>query len=758
MVSLPGFCLSAVAGILPLLWLAKIPELSTIVLLLAAALCLAPFRLRALRYPVIAVICCCWGLLSAKESLMPFERWTQKPITARVVITGTDGAQNHELQLVRKDKHYLFPPPGVVLRGVYLPEPACAGQKWLMTLRLRPVHGQINEGGFDSQRYALAQHLPLRGRLIKAQRLSEDCSLRARWINAVSGATSSLTWQGIILALGFGERTVMNAEVKNILRNTGTAHLMAISGLHISLAAGVGWLFARVLQFFLPAHLIHFRMPLLASLFTAGVCTWLAGSNPPAVRTFVGLTIWLSLRLSGRQWSGWEVWICCMAGILLYDPLTVLSDSFWLSVLAVAGIIFWYQWMPLPRRVARWRWFYRHLASLTYLQAGITLLLLPLQVFIFHGLSVNALLANLLAVPFVSFVITPLLLMGLIVTSVPWLGVNLWRFVDFLIEQLFIFLKYLPGGWLELDERFQAASFLGWGIVGVYRLSLWRRFPGSTSVLAIVLLVLSSRTFQKKDDRAWEITMLDIGHGLTVVITRHGKALLYDTGNAWPGGDAAQQVIIPWLRWHNLTPETTIISHEHLDHRGGLISLQQAWPQMTVRSPLRWKNHLPCFQGQKWQWQGLDFAVYWPPAEQRSQGNNGSCVVMVSDGRFRLLLTGDMEASAELSMLRRRWGVLRADIVQVPHHGSRTSSSAPLLRAVSGKAALASVSRYNAWRLPSAHIVDRYQKQGYAWYDTAHSGQITIRVNSDKWQIKGFREQIMPRWYHQWFGVTKDNG
>lgn len=754
MVTLPGFCLSAIAGILPLLWLSAIPELTTIILLLVAVLCLAAFRSQALRYPTIAMICGCWGLLAAKESLMPYENWIQKPIAAEVVVTRTDGAKNHELQIVQAANKYFFPPVGVVLRGVYLSESICPGQKWQMTLRLQPVHGQLNEGGFDSQRYALAQHLPLRGRVVEAKQLSEQCSLRARWMHMVNSSTQLLAWRGIILALAFGERMDITLDAKNTLRQTGTAHLMAISGLHITLAAGIGWSLARLFQLLLPAHRIGFRMPLLASLVTAGVYTWLAGCNPPAVRALLGLTIWLSLRLHGRQWSSWEVWICCVAGILLYDPLTVLSDSFWLSVLAVASLIFWYQWMPLPAGLLNRPWYCRYPAGLLHLQIGITLLLMPLQVFIFHGISINALFANLLAVPFISFIVTPLLLGGLILTGIPWLGETLWWIVDALVAQLFTLLDKLPGGWLELDHRFQALSLSGWLIVVMSRLARWRT---SIAVLILVLIMMTAGKPEKKDDSSWEITMLDVGHGLAVALVRHGKVLLYDTGNAWPGGDAAQQIIIPWLRWHNLTPEAAIISHEHLDHRGGLISLQQAWPGMTVRSPLRWENHLPCFRGQKWQWQGLDFTAYWPPAEHRAQGNNGSCVVMISDGRFRLLLTGDVEAPAELSMLRKQWGALQADIVQVPHHGSRTSSSAPLLRAISGKAALASVSRYNAWRLPSFKVTERYRKEGYTWYDTAHSGQITIRINSDKWQINGFREQIMPRWYHQWFGVTRDN-
>lgn len=757
-ISFPALCICIIAGILPLVWLADIPSLSGIIMLLAVALCLLAPGKQALRYPVIILLSLCWGLLSARQSLAPFEVWLQKPVTADVVIVRTDGEKNHELRLLKGPEGYLFPPAGVVLRNVYLPGPVCSGQKWQMKLRLQPVHGQLNEGGFDSQRYALAQHLPLRGRVIEAKQLSEQCSLRARWMDAVQKNTQSLPWGGIIEALAFGERSNITSEAKDILRKTGTAHLMAISGLHISLAAGIGWLMARLFQLALPAHRISFRMPLIASLLTAGVYTWLAGCNPPAVRAILALAIWLSLRIQGRQWTGWEVWLACVTGILFFDPLTVLSDSFWLSALAVASLIFWYQWMPLPRGVVQWPWYYRYPTGLLHLQIGITLLLMPLQIFIFHGISVNALAANLVAVPFISFIVTPLLLAGLMFTGIPWLGETWWKIVDALLAQLFRVLDLIPGGWQEVDQRFQLLSLTGWVAIVIYRMAWWRTSAASVAVLAIALLLVTTRTLNKNGGSGWAIVMLDVGHGLSVALVRNNKVMLYDTGNAWPGGDAAQQTIIPWLRWHNLKLEGVILSHEHLDHRGGLTSLQKAWPELPVRSPLLWEKHRPCFAGEKWQWQGLEFAAIWPPAKGRAAGNNGSCVVMVSDGHHKLLLTGDIEAQAELAMLKNRWGAVQADIVQVPHHGSRTSSTDPLLRAVSGKAALASVSRYNAWRLPSVKTIERYKKHGYRWFDTAHSGQITIRINRDKWQIHGFREQIMPRWYHQWFGVTKDNG
>lgn len=252
MFALPGIALSAIIGTLPLLWLPSIPNLQIIAALFSSGLLLTLVNKGSLQYIAIALICLSWGLLSARESLAPFEQWTQKSVTAEVVITRSDGAKNHELQLVKESGRYLYPPIGVSLKGVYLPEPVCPGQKWQMTLRLQPIHGQLNEGGFDSQKYALTQHIPLRGRLIEANRLSEACSVRANWLNAVSEATGSLEFRGIILALAFGERAEISAAARNTLRQTGTAHLMAISGMHISLAAGVGWLLARMLQGFSP--------------------------------------------------------------------------------------------------------------------------------------------------------------------------------------------------------------------------------------------------------------------------------------------------------------------------------------------------------------------------------------------------------------------------------------------------------------------------------------------------------------------------
>ena len=437
------------------------------------------------------------------------------------------------------------------------------------------------------------------------------------------------------------------------------------------------------------------------------------------------------------------------------DPVAILSQSLWLSAAAVAALIFWYQWFPCPE----WQLppVLRAVVSLIHLQLGITLLLMPVQIVIFHGISLTSFIANLLAIPLVTFITVPLILAAMVVhLSGPLiLEQGLWFLADRSLALLFWGLKSLPEGWINIAERWQWLSFSPWFLLVVWRLNAWRTLP---AMCVAGGLLMCWPLWQKPRPDEWQVYMLDVGQGLAMVIARNGKAILYDTGLAWPEGDSGQQLIIPWLHWHNLEPEGVILSHEHLDHRGGLDSILHTWPMLWIRSPLNWEHHQPCVRGEAWQWQGLRFSAHWPLQGSNDKGNNHSCVVKVDDGTNSILLTGDIEAPAEQKMLSRYWQQVQATLLQVPHHGSNTSSSLPLIQRVNGKVALASASRYNAWRLPSSKVKHRYQQQGYKWLDTPHQGQITVNFSAQGWRISSLREQILPRWYHQWFGVPVDNG
>ncbi|HCH0656698.1 TPA: ComEC family protein [Enterobacter asburiae] len=752
---IPALSVCVILAIAPLLWLPELPSHHTVWIMIVGGVVLAARRNVRLKYAGITLLFCVWGILAAKESVWPMQHLTTGAVQAEVEITATDGATQHQGNILSVDGQRWWASTGVTLYGNYLPQKACAGQRWSMTLRLRPAHGELNDGGYDSQRSAFARHQTLSGRFTRAELVDGRCSLRAQYLMSLQNRLSAYRWGAVILGLGMGERLDVPREIKDLMRETGTLHLMAISGLHIALAASLAWLLARGLQFLLPSHRIHWQMPLLAGLCFAAFYAWLTGLQPPALRTVIALAVLAMLRIAARQWSPWQVWVCCIAAILISDPLAILSQSLLLSAFAVAALIFWFQWLPLPdwhraRRI-------RPLLNLLYLQVGMLMLLMPLQVLIFHGFSISSLVANLFAVPLVTFVSVPLILLGMLLHLLPLAAPEsvVWFAADKSLAGLFWLLMRLPDGWQNVDQRWQYMTLLPCLVIMGWRFRAWKTLP---AVCLAGSVLLTSPLWRTEKNESWTLHMLDVGQGLAMVIERQGKAILYDTGLAWPGGDSAQRLIIPWLRWHHLRPEGVILSHEHLDHAGGLVSLQKAWPDMWVRSPLRQAGHRPCFRGQRWRWQGLTFTVHWPPENYPAQGNNRSCVVKVDDGEQSVLLTGDIEAQAEQAMLSHYWRYLTSTLIQVPHHGSNTSSSLPLVQRVEGQIALDSAARYNAWRFPSAKVVRRYRKEGYIWHDTPHSGQISVTFSQHDWQMRRLREQFLPVWYHQWFGEPVDNG
>ncbi|QGN37457.1 ComEC family protein [Klebsiella oxytoca] len=746
---LPQLAGCVIIAILPLLWLPILPGRFVIWTIIIFALLIAQCRRRPAQYTALMMLFLVWGLLSARQALWPMEMLTDRNLQAEVELIATDGQTAHQGRIIRLDGRRLFPAPGISLYGNYLPEPPCAGQIWTMTLRARPVHGQLNDGGFDSQRYALSQHRPLTGRFITAEVRERKCSLRARYLTSLTQTLTALPWQTVILGLGMGERLAVPREIKTLMQETGTSHLMAISGLHIALGASLGWLLLRGVQFFLPCRWVSWRAPLLIGLACAFFYAGLTGMQPPALRTCVALAVGCLLRLSGKRWSPWQIWLCCLGAILFADPLSVLSESLWLSAFAVAALIFWYQLAPMPG--GKRHWLLRQSIALCHLQIGLMFLLAPLQIALFHGISLTSVIANFIAVPLVTFVVVPLILTGMFLHLCGPLIIEMamWQSADRILAALFWSLRQLPPGWLDVDGRWLGISILPWLTLIVWRFHAWRKLPA----FCLGCFTLLSWPFWRNSVAdEWRVTMLDVGQGLAMVIERQGAALLYDTGLAWPDGDSGQQIIIPWLRWHHLQLEGIVLSHEHLDHRGGLNSVLKAWPRIWVRSPLGWAGHLACQRGEVWQWRGLTFRALWPLPGATKQGNDRSCVVRIDDGKHSILLTGDIETPAEQAMISRYWQHLASTIIQVPHHGSNTSSGIALLRSVAGEAALASASRYNAWRMPSTKVQQRYRKQGYRWFDTPHLGQITVIFSPDGWQIHGLRDDVLPRWYHQWFG------
>ncbi|ARB84629.1 MULTISPECIES: ComEC family protein [Yersinia] len=756
--SIDHAAVAIVIGVLPLIFLPQLPGTFIIVGLLVLGVLLWLSGLIYWQCAALVIISFAWGSWHGNSVLMQIEALTQGELRVIATINNaylTSGEGNKVLLGIQQvNGQRVFPPIAVSVKWPEKLERHCAGQQWVLRLRMRAVHSLLNEGGFDSQRWAIANQRPLQGRVIKAELRDARCNLRQRVISIIEQQLQQYDQRQILLALAFGEREQLDTRQWALFRNTGTAHLMAISGLHIGLAALFGGILARGSQFFLPVRWVGPVFPLLIGWFVAMVYVWLAGANPPAMRAAIALTLWLLLRLFGVLCSGWQVWLWVLALILLSEPLAVLSDSFWLSCLAVFSLICWFHWVPIVLRFRRgWlgltsRWF--------HLQFGMMLLLMPLQIGLFHGVSLFAIPANLWAVPIVSLLTVPCVLLALACIPLPTVAGLFWFLADISLSAALWPLNHLKAGWLHTGSASVVVAYAGWLAILIWRFQWWRSYPIGVIVLCVNLVLFT----QRRDDYRWRVDMLDIGHGLAIVIERAGKAIIFDTGNRWRTGSMAATVILPYLRWRGIVVEQIILSHDHLDHTGGLAELKAAFPQAKVRAPFSLTGliaDLPCQQGVKWQWQGLNFEVLWPRTQVINAQNNDSCVIRIDDGQQSLLLTGDLETQGERLLVKNHRAKLASTLLQVPHHGSNTSSTGPFLRAVKPELAFASAARYNQWHLPAKKVIKRYQKNSIIWRDTSVSGQLTVYFYSDSWQIKGYREQIMPRWYHQRFGVGGHN-
>jgi len=351
-ITLSQLALALITGILPLTVLPVLPDLRLgIVLLLIAAIAgYLPYRLSKLL--CIALAAFLWATVNAQQILQQTDDFSgrKQQVVAEVITPFLQREDKHNLLIALKEINgqRVFPPLAARISSEDLPADYCAGQRWLLTLSLRPVHSQLNLGGFDGQRWAVANRQTLNGHVDAATPLTTACSARQRVISAVQRQLTGVDNMPILLALAFGERSLLDSPLAQLFKMTGTAHLMAISGLHIGVAALIGWLLARAIQYLLPIRWIDYRFPLLLSGITMLYYTWLSGVNPPAMRAAVAISLWLLLRLLRVRCHPWQVWLWGVALLMCSDPLNILSAvvfccgsaDFLVSMGAIGGAVF----------------------------------------------------------------------------------------------------------------------------------------------------------------------------------------------------------------------------------------------------------------------------------------------------------------------------------------------------------------------------------------------------------------------------------
>lgn len=633
------------------------------------------------------------------------------------------------------------------------PQRLQAGERWQMTVRLKSPHGNSNPHGFDYELWLWEQGIQATGYVragahdVPPRRLSDSSwahpveRARQRVREAIYQRVEDRQLAGVLVALVVGDQNAIERADWDVFRATGVAHLMSISGLHITMFAWAAslvmgavwrrsvWLTPRLCLAWPASSAAAWGGLMLAALYAL-----FSGWGVPAQRTILMLFAVVLLRQSGGQWPWLQTWLLAMAAVVVLDPWALRQAGFWLSFVAV-GILFATDsgaanvepasgkaqsglnnglqagfWPLVPARLVAGLW------RLVREQWVVTLALTPLSLLLFNQVSLVGLLANALAIPWVTLLVTPLAMLGVVHAPV-------WDVAAAVLGWLVWFLQGLATwplasvGVASAPWWCAVAGVLGGGLLAM-RLPWHWRLLGIPLLLPVVLwqpLRVAPGQF--------ELLAADVGQGNAVLVRTANHSLLYDTGPRFSSdSDAGSRVLVPLLRALGERLDLLMLSHRDLDHTGGASAVLAMQPQASLLSSLEDGHELQalhpavrCAAGQRWAWDGVTFEVLHPLAADYkgvNRSNAMSCVLRISNGSWTALLAGDIEAVQELRLVVSEPVRLKADILLVPHHGSKTSSSAVFLDTVQPRLALVQAGYRSRFGHPAALVVARYDERG----------------------------------------------
>ncbi len=668
------------------------------------------------------------------------------------------------------------------------------GQRWQLTLRAKRPHSLTNPGGFDGEYAMLADNIRAVG-YVRTGKRAQNIALDEtgtgfgigveRWRASVRrhilAALPDARFAAVMVALVVGDQSGIARDDWGLFRRTGISHLVSISGLHITMIAGLFaalWMalwrrsfgLARWLRTPLPLRMPTPRAGGVAAMLGAfGYCL-LAGMGVPAQRTLLMLSTVAIARLTDRNVSA-SLSLCWAAAVVaMVDPWAVMSAGFWLSFGAVAIIFFAARMAVDGTRNGevdgKIEGIRRTVVGATRIQFAVTFGLLPLTLLLFQQTSVVSAAANGLAIPMVSFVTTPLALIGaalpdplaqpvlmLAEASFRWLAI--W--LEWLAQPRWsVWVAPAAPKWALLLSLLGVALLL---VPGGVRAWAWR----AQGALLLLPLVLARVPMPLPGE--FRLVAFDIGQGAAALVETANHRLLFDTGPRYGDhADAASRVIAPYLRSHGVESlDTLVVSHEDSDHAGGTETVIGAVPVRTMLASLPQGHALrgvadesgirftDCLAGQTWTWDGVVFEVLHPlrlPAEsERVSSNARSCVLRIANGRHAALLTGDIEAAQESALIAAETPErLMADILLVPHHGSKTSSSGAFLDAVSPQVAVFQVGYRNRYGHPHPQVWQRYVARDIDGLRTDKTGAVVIETGGDVLNVQTART-MRPRYW-----------
>ena len=643
----------------------------------------------------------------------------------------------------------------------HIPE-LLAGERWQLTVRLRPPHGNFNPHGFDAEARMLERGIRARGYVRdgpSAKRLAPMVwqpmyiveRARERIRRNLKRLIGDRPYAGIIVALAIGDQRAISPQQWTVFTHTGVNHLMSISGLHITMVSGL--VFAVALRVwrrsaFLAARMSPLRAATLAGLLMAVVYAALSGFAIPAQRTIYMLSVVALALWSGWKWPAPAILGAALLLVVVLDPMAVVSAGFWLSFGAVATILF-----IGTADSSRFGWLWTWMR----MQWAITIALTPLLLVLFQKVSVVSPFANALAIPVVSLCVAPIALSLIVLPFelVATLAHEAMRFCFAGLE----YLASLPGA------VWQQHAPIGWTIVlaigGVVILLLPRGFPGKWIGLILVIPMFAVVPKGPSEGEFW-LTVLDVGQGLSVVARTSRHAVLFDTGPDYRGwGDAGRYIIAPYLRGEGIVVlDKIIVSHDDLDHSGGTGSVLESIPAGLVVTSI--SENMPideqigsarCEAGQQWNLDNVKFEILHPTADSyRMAGirdNDRSCVLRIESQFGSVLLPADIERRSERQLLEIHGTSLVADVLVAPHHGSRTSSGQQFIAAVTPQIVVFPVGYANRYGHPHPQVAARYRKAGARVLRTDTQGAITFKFSAAGIDASTWRDTNRRYWHGQ---------
>ncbi|WP_446811228.1 DNA internalization-related competence protein ComEC/Rec2 [Methylomonas sp. 2BW1-5-20] len=630
-----------------------------------------------------------------------------------------------------------------------------AGQGWELPVKLRKPHGRLNPGGFDFEAWLFANRIGATGyvRSKPAPKPIESAPSLNRYfalcrqiiadkLDAVLPDSEQL---GVIKALTIGSQNAITQRQWEVFRITGVVHLIVISGSHISLIAGLVYVFSR--RLWARIGVLSISPPRaaavaawLAALFYAG----LAGYSVPTLRAVIMLGVALAAIAWQRNTAPSQILLLALTAVVLLDPLAVLSVGFWLSFAAVALLIY-----VSAGRLARpgyWR-------EATLAQLATAVGLSPLLIVFFQQVSLISPVANWLAVPIIGVLIVPVALLAVSLLFVwPQLAVLLLKALDQILQWLWYLLSEMAALPLAsmscLPPPWYALPFAG---AGVLLLLAPRGFP-CRYLSAILFLPLFFVDVDKpKPGDVW-LSVLDVGQGLAAVAQTAEHTLVFDTGARYSEyTDMGDSVIIPFLNHQGIAGiDTLVISHGDNDHSGGADSVIAELPvTRIISSAAAWaerENGQYCRAGQFWRWDDVTFQVLSPPESPFTRENDNSCVLQISTAHRRYLLTADIEQTAESWLVSEYGAKLDSQVMIAPHHGSKTSSSQALLEQVRPDLILIPAGYLNRFGFPHQQVLERYRQLGIPWMNVAETGAISVYSDREHLRTVAEREVRQRYW------------